>query len=114
VEVWLPKFKQTGTLSLKDTLSALGMRKAFSNGEADFSGMNGGRDALFISAVEHKAFIDLNEEGTEAAAATGAAMAQLIMPQGPLPVFRADHPFLFAICDVRTGLVLFLGRVVQP
>ena len=63
----------------------------------------------------HKAFVEVNEEGTEAAATTGVAVGSLIMPSGDVtPVFRADHPFVFAICDVRTGLVLFMGRMTQP
>src|SRR5262249_8844508 len=115
VIVSFPRFRLTGSFALIDSLETLGMRKAFSNGEADFSGMNDGRERLYISAVEHRAFVDVNEEGTEAAAATGVAVAALIMPTGPQPpVFRADHPFLFTICDVQTGAILFLGRVSKP
>ena len=85
--------------------------------DADFRGMNGGREPLMISDVVHKAFVDVNEEGTEAAAATGVAMTLRAAPgAGPpsIPVFRADHPFVFAICDVRTGLILFMGRMERP
>jgi serpin B len=115
VEVFLPRFKLTSRSLLKEALTALGMKKAFTESEADFSGMNDGREPLFISAVTHQAFVETNEKGTEAAAATGAAVAGLAMPTGPvIPVFRADHPFVFAICDTRTGMILFLGRVVQP
>jgi serpin B len=115
VDVSLPKFKLTDALSLNETLAGLGMKKAFAPGEADFSAMNGGREPLFLSAVLHKAFVDVNEEGTEAAAATGAEVAAMALPRGPaVPVFRADHPFVFAIRDVRTGMILFLGRVVKP
>ncbi|HEY7152580.1 MAG TPA: serpin family protein [Gemmataceae bacterium] len=117
VEVTLPKFRLTGEFALEDTLTALGMRKALSPGEADFSGMNGGREPLFISTVTHKAFVEVNEEGTEAAAATAVGMEALSAPPmspPPVPVFRADHPFQFAICDVKTGLILFLGRVMNP
>jgi serpin B len=115
VEVALPKFKLTSGFSLEDTLKALGMRKAFAGGEADFSGMADGRESLFISAVLHQAYVDVNEEGTEAAAATGVAVGTLSAPvRQAVPVFRADHPFVFAICDARTGVVLFLGRVVRP
>jgi serpin B len=113
VEVWLPRFRLTGGCDLRDTLVSLGMRRAFCPAAADFGGMNGGREPLFISAAVHKAFIDVNEEGTEAAAATGVAMATLSAPLGR-PVFRADHPFLFTIYDTRTGVILFLGRVVRP
>jgi serpin B len=73
--------------------------------------MNGNRE-LFISAVLHKAFVTVNEEGTEAAAATA-----VLMPRGrpgPIPVFRADHPFLFLVRENRTGSILFLGRIVDP
>jgi serpin B len=114
VDVLLPKFRLTNAFALKETLKALGMQKAFDPHAADFSGMNGGREPLFVSAVVHRAFVDVNEEGTEAAAATGAAMATLAAPVRPVPVFRADHPFVFAIYEVRTGVVLFLGRVVNP
>jgi serpin B len=89
----------------------MGMPDAFS-GKADFSGMTGNRD-LFISAVVHKAYIDVNEEGTEAAAATGVTM-KLTGIGTPPPVFRADHPFIFLIRDNQTGSILFLGRVANP
>jgi serpin B len=77
--------------------------------------MNGGREPLQISEVVHKAFADVNEEGTEAAAATGVVVTLgAARPKPQIPAFRADHPFVFAIRDVRTGVVLFLGRVVRP
>jgi serpin B len=76
--------------------------------------MTGKRD-IFFSAVIHKAFVDVKERGTEAAAATGIMMARAApRPQQPIPVFRADHPFLFLIRDNRTGSILFLGRIVNP
>ena len=72
-------------------------------------------EQLFISAVVHKAFVDVNEEGTEAAAATGVIMAPTAAPvQEEPPVFRADHPFVFLIRDNRTGSILFMGRVMNP
>ncbi len=74
--------------------------------------MTGTRD-LFISAVIHKVFVEVNEEGTEAAAATGVVM-RIASINPPRVVFRADHPFIFALRDNRTGAVLFLGRVVEP
>jgi serpin B len=115
VEVMLPRFTMTGAYALKEPLQALGMRKAFDVGSADFSGMNGGREPLAVSAVLHQAFVDVYEEGTEAAAATAAVVGTLSASALPAtPIFRADHPFLFAVCDTRTGLVLFLGRVVRP
>jgi serpin B len=88
----------------------MGMNDAFS-GEADFSGMNGNRE-LSIGEVIHKAFVDVNEEGTEAAAATAVVMFKAIVK--PPPIFRADHPFIFLIRDNHTGSVLFIGRVVDP
>ena len=114
VIVFLPKFKVTSRFSLAKTLKALGMTDAF-NGQADFTGMDGRKD-LFISAVEHQAFVEVNEEGTEAAAATAVLMALKGTPVSarPIPVFRADHPFLFLIRDQRNGSILFLGRVTNP
>jgi len=90
------------------------MTDAFSR-RADFSGMDGERD-LYISAVVHKAFVDVNEEGTEAAAATGVVMSHMSvmrMPR-PTPIFRADHPFVFLIRENHSGSILFLGRMVDP
>jgi serpin B len=111
VRVCLPKFTMTSQFELARTLGSMGMPEAFS-GAADFSGMTGGRD-LFISAVVHKAFVDVNEEGTEAAAATGVAMRLTAAPVSP-PVFRADHPFIFLIRHNPTGSILFLGRLTRP
>jgi serpin B len=110
----LPKFKMTQQFQLGGTLSAMGMSTAFARGAADFSGMTGKRD-LWISAAIHKAYIDVNEEGTEAAAATGIVMRSMIAarPEPPI-VFRADHPFLFLIRDNHSGAILFMGRVNDP
>ena len=110
VDTWLPKFKMTSEFSLADKLQALGMKKAFS--DADFSGMDGSR-RLYLSAVLHKAFVEVNEEGTEAAAATAAVFGlRSARPMGPR--FRADHPFLYLIRDKESGSILFLGRYVTP
>jgi serpin B len=112
VVVSLPKFKTTCEYSLKGPLEALGLKKAFGS-TADFSGMNGKSRDLFLTAVVHKAFVDVNEEGTEAAAAT----AVVVTLSAAMPVraeFRADHPFVFLIRDTRTDSVLFLGRIVNP
>jgi len=110
----LPKFKMTQQFQLGGTLSAMGMTQAFERSAADFSGMTGRRD-LWISAAIHKAYIDVNEEGTEAAAATGIVMRSMIAarPEPPI-VFRADHPFLFLIRDNHSGAILFMGRVNDP
>jgi serpin B len=121
VNVYFPKFKMTEQFSLGDQLKSMGMTDAFDGKTADFSGMNGkkapDKDSLSISAVIHKAFVDVNEQGTEAAAATAVtmmgAMASIGRPISP-PIFRADHPFLFMIRDNRSGAVLFLGRMANP
>ncbi len=110
--VYLPKFQLTCEFGLKTMLTAMGMRDAFNVRQANFTGMTS-RDELFISAVIHKAFVEVNEEGTEAAAATGAVMSMKSAPLPP-PVFRADHPFLFLIRDTRTNSILFMGRLVKP
>jgi serpin B len=123
VKLFLPRFKITwGTVNVRDQLTALGMPLAFTRLQANFSGINGHEppheDSLFISAVFHKAFVETNEEGTEAAAATAVAMplAAALRPSKPppVPIFRADHPFLFAIRDRKSGTVLFLGRMADP
>jgi serpin B len=114
VAVFLPKFKLSAQFSLVKALGEMGMTDAFSR-RADFSGMDGERD-LYISAVVHKAFVDVNEEGTEAAAATGVVMSHMSvmrMPR-PTPIFRADHPFVFLIRENHSGSILFLGRLVDP
>jgi serpin B len=115
VEVYLPKFKQTNEFDLGTTLKAMGMTDAFGS-KADFSGMDGRKGWLYISAVVHKAFVDVNEEGTEAAAATAVEVTAAAAPvprQEPV-IFKADHPFVFLIQDKHTGSILFLGRVMDP
>ena len=109
VRVYLPRFKTTSEFMLAEVLKFMGMTDAFS-GRADFSGMTG-RKGLSISAVIHKAFVEVNEEGTEAAAATAVVMKRG-GPRGR--VFRADHPFIFLIRDNRSGSILFLGRLLNP
>ncbi len=111
VRVFLPKFTMTSQFSLAEVLSEMGMPDAFTDA-ADFSGMSGKRD-LFLSAVIHKAFVDVNEEGTEAAAATAVVIAATSVMPRPV-TFRADHPFLFLIRDNRSGSILFMGRVMDP
>ena len=117
VEVFLPKFKTTSMFRLDDTLKTMGMIDAFDERRADFSGMDG-RELLYLAAVLHKAFVDVSEEGTEAAAATGAVVGlKMSAPSGsppPPPVFRADRPFLFLIQENTTESILFMGRVADP
>ncbi len=109
IAVHVPRFTMTwGTAELRDHLVALGMERAFSSRAADFTGMSEIRD-LFVSNVLHKAFIEVNEEGTEAAAATAVVMARTSMS----PTFRADRPFVFMIRDRNTGSILFLGRITD-
>ena len=113
VKVYFPKFRLETDYCLSDTLKKMGMPTAFTVG-ADFSGMDG-TGGLFIDDVFHKAFVDVNEEGTEAAAATAVVMTlSYHMEYEPIPVFRADHPFIFLIQDDETGNILFMGRVVNP
>jgi serpin B len=112
IEVHLPKFKiESQFVSLTGVLAALGMMDAFNPSLADFSGISA--QPLFISDVVHKAFVQVDEEGTEAAAATGVMMRTTAMPLPP-KVFRADHPFLFLIRAKMSGNILFMGRVCDP
>jgi serpin B len=117
VIVSLPRFKITQQFELNSTLAKLGMKAAFDASAADFSGITGDK-SLFISAAIHKAYIDVDENGTEAAAATAVIMAATAMaPQyAPPPpiVFTADHPFLFLIRENSSGAILFMGRVADP
>jgi serpin B len=115
VEVTFPKFEFTSSLRLSRILKAMGMKDAFSPSSADFSGMTSA-EKVFISDVIHKAFVAVDEEGTEAAAATAIMMAgsAMRMPASTPTVFKADHPFLFIIRHNRSGAILFMGRVVNP
>lgn len=116
VEVHLPRFTLRSRLDLGRALQFLGMPSAFDPARADFSGITGSRD-LYLSSVVHSSFAVVNEEGTEAAAATAVAMDPTGQPGSDAnerPVFRADHPFLFVIQDKGTGDVAFVGRVVRP
>lgn len=114
VDVRLPKFKFTTMADLTGVLPGMGMPDAFRPGKADFSGMSKA-EKLFIGAVLHKAFVAVDEEGTEAAAATIIMMRGTSAP-GPetAVLFRADHPFLFVIRQRQTGAILFMGRVNEP
>jgi serpin B len=112
VRVFLPRFKMDSEFQLAEVLKAMGMSRVFTPGEADLTGMSS-EEELFVSAVIHKAFVDVNEEGTEAAAATGVEVKSVRSIEGPA-VFRADHSFVFLIRDNRTNSILFLGRLVNP
>jgi len=109
--VYLPKFEFDTKYFMKDTLISLGMPTAFS-GSANFSGMTLA-EQLFIDEVIHQAYIKVDEEGTEAAAATVVITKFTSMP-APKPVFNADHPFIFLIQEQETGNILFMGRVTDP
>jgi serpin B len=98
---------------LNGNLKAMGMRDAFDDSKANFSGMDGRENWLFIGEVIHQAFIDVNEEGSEAAATTAVMMKSRSLPTPPI-VFQANHPFVFLIQDKYTGTVLFLGRFATP
>ncbi len=112
VLVTLPRFQLTAAIQLNEQLHAMGMVDAFSDDKADFAGMDG-TQMLYIGAVLHQAVITVNEEGAEAAGATAVEMKARSLPP-PLPLFRADHPFVFLILEQSTSTVLFLGRVVDP
>lgn len=111
VALTMPQFEFESSFSLREILAMMGMPVAFSEG-ADFSGMTGNRD-LFIADVVHKAFVSVDEAGTEAAAATAVVMELTAVPETPVKV-TIDHPFIFLIRDVETGTILFVGRVVNP
>jgi serine protease inhibitor len=123
VIVTMPKFKMEAKFELGDTLKAMGMKKAFDGKMADFTGMasrktmqrDGDLYNFCISDVIHKAYVDVSEEGTEAAAATAVVVrpGRTGRPSPPI-IFRADHPFMFVIRDNRSGSILFLGRVTNP
>ena len=112
VALGLPRFEYTYDASLVKPLMALGMTDAFDGGRADFSGITGEPD-LFISDVLHKAFVSVDEEGTEAAAATAVVFRESGIPAQPITL-TIDRPFLFVIRDRHTGSILFIGRVVEP
>jgi serpin B len=111
VSLTMPRFEFESEFSLKQALTTMGMPVAFST-DADFSGMTGNRD-LFIDDVLHKAFVSVDEAGTEAAAATAVVMTLTAVPGPPVEV-TVDRPFIFLIRDIETGTVLFMGRVLNP
>ncbi len=111
VQVSLPRFKMEETYDMKSLLISMGMEDVFDGQKVNLSGMSPNND-LVVSKVVHKAFVEVNEEGTEAAAATGVVMMTrcLMIPQ----VFNADHPFLFFIRHNPTKSILFYGRFCSP
>ncbi|MDG3003662.1 serpin family protein [Paludisphaera mucosa] len=114
VRLSLPRFRSTAEFDLKEVLSRLGMPDAFDAARADFSGITGSRD-VFISAVVHKAFVEVEEKGTEAAAATAVVGVRSSAMAPPKEVvFRADRPFLYLIRDMKSGAILFIGRLSRP
>ncbi len=112
VALGLPRFQMTCGFELSPELQGLGMKEAFDAAKADFTGMSETKE-LYIGKVIHKAFVDVNEAGTEAAAATAVVMEAGCAPAEPRKL-EIDRPFLFLIHDRKTGSVLFVGRVVDP
>lgn len=110
VDIWLPKFKDEYEIKLNDVLAAMGMEIAFTP-SADFSGINGVGE-IWIDYVQHNTFIDVNEKGTEAAAATVVAIKEMAMPMNSR--FHADRPFIYAITEEQTGAILFIGKMEKP
>jgi len=113
VKAYIPRFKFTQRFNLSKNLYDMGMEDAFNHAAADFSGIDGER-GLYISKVIHKAFVDVNEEGTEAAAATAVIIDTKALVLTEELVFKADHPFIFLIRDKETRSILFMGRVMDP
>jgi len=111
VELYLPKFSYDSSFGLKEALQTLGMEDAFDPGAADLSGLDGKTD-LFIQDVVHKAYVSVDEAGTEAAAATGVIVGLTAMPE--ITTLDIDSPFIYLIRDIATGTVLFVGRVMNP
>ena len=111
-EISVPKFKIESQFDLKEIMESLGVKDMFVQGKADLSGISENAQNLHVSKIVQKAFIEVNEEGSEAAAATGVSITgrSLSMPQ----TFICNHPFIFFIKDSKTGLILFMGRVVDP
>jgi serpin B len=113
VSLTMPKFEFRTQTALNEALNTLGMATAFDASTADFSGMTS-QEALFISDVVHEAYVKVDEEGTEAAAATAVIMEATAAPMGEYVDLTVDRPFLFIIGDRETGTILFLGRVTDP
>jgi serpin B len=111
-EVFVPRFKLETDNDLVTPCKALGIKDAFEVGKADFRGTGWPKGELWIEQIKHKAYVEVNEEGTEAAGVTAVEQNEQSAPE--YPVFQADHPFLFVIRDHATGSILFLGRLSDP
>ena len=114
VKVYLPRFNMTQEFQLNELLAKMGVTDMFNANKADFTGISPG---LFVTHAIHKAFVEVNEKGTEAAAATAVIMSRSKSPSGgsaKIPVFCADHPFLFLLCHKKSGGILFMGRMMKP
>ena len=116
VEVCLPRFKLTQQFRLNEILAKMGATDMFNEFKADFSGISPGPERLYVSLVIHKPFVEVNLKGTEAAAATAVALkarsATWVPPR--ISIFCVDHPFLFMICQKKSGGILFMGQMVKP
>ena len=114
VEVLLPRFRLESDFALHNLLPSMGMSRVFQAGQADLSGIHAGGEPLWLGPVLHRAVVNVDEKGTRAAAVTAVfgGFGEEVGP--PIPIFRADHPFLFLIRDTRTGAILFLGRLMKP
>jgi serpin B len=112
VEVYLPRFKMDAIYDMIPSLKSMGMKNAFDSKAADFTGITAKTGQLWLNMVVHCAYVKVDEEGTEAAAATGM-MGGFGAPP-PASIFRANHPFVFLIRDQRTDSILFMGRVMEP
>ena len=117
VQVYLPRFKieMPAPVALKGPLAKMGMKIAFDRARADFSGMLEGPPTgpLYVSNVFHRALVEVNEEGTVAAAGSGVVMSRKMAPP-EVPIVRADHPFMFLLRDRDSGALVIVGRLVQP
>ncbi|NXJ12993.1 SPB11 protein, partial [Odontophorus gujanensis] len=111
VEVYLPRFKLKGTFNLNEVLKTMGMTDVFNESKADLSALSSGK-SLALSNIVHKAYVEVSEEGTTAAAATGATIVRRSLPL--IEVFMADHPFLFFIRHNPTNTILFFGKFCSP
>lgn len=113
VEVSLPRFKLTQQFLLNEILARMGVTDMFNESKADFSGITPGPEKIYVSHLIHKAFVEVNEKGTEAAAATAVGImgTGLVLKKS---IFRVDHPFLFIICHKKSNAILFMGRMLKP